>query len=242
MWFNTTTTQGGYLMGFGSQSHGASTNKDRQVWMSDTGQLNFGIMTGGGPISIQSPSSYNDGQWHQVVATDASDGLNLYVDGQLVNNNTTTSVPQKYLGYWRVGYDDVSGWNGSPTNSRFAGTVSDVAFYNVELSGTQVAMMYAQSGASLPTAPTGVTAKAGTGNATVSWTAPSSSNGSPVTAYVVTPFLSGEAEPPRTYNSTALSEVVDGLTKGQSYTFKVAAQNAGGTSANSVMSNAVSPK
>jgi galactose oxidase len=241
MWFNTTTTQGGYLMGFGTSPSGASLSKDRQVWMSNSGRLNFGIFTGS-RVSIQSPSSYNDGQWHQVVATEGSDGLDMYVDGQLVKNNTTTSLPQNYLGYWRVGYEDASGWNDSPTNSYFAGTISDVAFYNVELSSAQVSTQYSQSGAGLPTSPTNVTAKAGTGSATLSWTAPSSNNGSPITGYVITPFLDRVAEPPKTYNSTALSEVVTGLQKGHSYTFEVAAGNARGIGVNSVMSNAISPK
>ena len=126
--------------------------------------------------------------------------------------------------------------------SHFAGTISDVAFYTYELSSAQVSTQYAQSPASLPTAPTNVTATGGTGSATVNWTAPSSNNGSPITAYVITPFLNNVAEPAKTYNSTALSQVVTGLLSGQSYTFKVAAQNAGGTGANSLMSNAVSPK
>jgi Domain of unknown function (DUF1929)/F5/8 type C domain/Concanavalin A-like lectin/glucanases superfamily/Fibronectin type III domain len=244
MWFNTTTTQGGYLMGFGSASSGASARKDRQVWMSDSGQLNFGIITGsmaGSQVSIQSPSAYNDGQWHKVVATEGSDGLNLYVDGQLVKN-TPSSVPQSYLGYWRVGYEDASGWNGSPTNSHFAATISDVAFYNYELSSSQVSAQYAQSGASLPTAPTNVTAQAGTGSATVSWNAPSSNNGSPINGYVITPFLNNVAEPPKTYDSTALTQVVTELQKGQKYKFEVAARNGGGIGPNSLMSNVVSPK
>jgi len=54
--------------------------------------------------------------------------------------------------------------------------------------------------------------------------------------------LYGVAEPPKTYNSTALSEVVTGLQKGHSYTFEVAAGNARGIGVNSVMSNAISPK
>jgi galactose oxidase len=156
MWFKTTTTQGGYLMGFGTSPSGTSVSRDRQVWMSNSGQLNFGIYDNT-PISIQSPRSYNDGQWHQVVATDGPTALNLYVDGQVVSNLSTTSPPQPYLGYWRVGYEDASGWNGSPTNNHFAGTISDVAFYNVELSSAQVSSQYSQSGVqgAPPACPTG---------------------------------------------------------------------------------------
>src|SRR5262249_13426165 len=150
------TTRGGYLMGFGSSPSGASVNKDRQIWMSNSGQLNFGIYTGS-QLIIQSPHAYNHGQWHQVVATEGATGLNLYVDGQLVANTTTTTLPRNYLGYWRVGFEAVSSWKNAPTSSYFAGTISDVAFYNLELSGTQVSTQYTHNGIQAST-PTGVMA------------------------------------------------------------------------------------
>src|SRR5207245_10439865 len=45
------------------------------------------------------------------------------------------------------------------------------------------------SGPSVPGAPTGVTATAGHGSATVSWIAPASTGGSAITSYTVTPFI-----------------------------------------------------
>ena len=147
MWFKTTTTEGGYLMGFGSSPKGQSVSRDRQVWVSDDGRRNFGIFDGK-PLTIQSPRSYNDGHWHQVVATQGPDGLHLYVDGKLVSTKATTSRPQDYLGYWRVGYEDAAGWADSPTNNNFAGTISDVAFYNSELSSSHVHTQYQASAAS----------------------------------------------------------------------------------------------
>src|SRR5262249_31076610 len=98
------------------------------------------------------------------------------------------------------------------------------------------------SAAILPTSPTDVAATRGTGSATVAWATPSSDGGSPITEYVVTPSVDGVAEPPKTYNSTAVSQVVTGLQKGQSYTFEVAAGNAHGLGPNSMMSNTISPK
>jgi hypothetical protein len=95
--------------------------------------------------------------------------------------------------------------------------------------------------AGTPIAPTGVSATAIKGGATVSWTAPSSDNGSPITKYVITPFLNGVAEAPDTFNSTATKENVTGLQVGKSYTFKVAAINANGTGINSGLSNSVVP-
>jgi galactose oxidase len=143
MWFNATTTEGGFLMGFGSSPSGLSSDGDRQVWMSDDGQLNFGVFTGE-MVTVQSPGSYNDGNWHYVVATQGPDGMNLYVDGQLVGSNPT-SQSQSYVGYWRVGADNVDGWPDQPTSNYFEATISDVAFYNTELSGAQVQAHYQAS-------------------------------------------------------------------------------------------------
>jgi hypothetical protein len=95
--------------------------------------------------------------------------------------------------------------------------------------------------AGTPAAPTGVNPVPISGGAMVSWTAPAN-NGSPITKYVITPFLNGVAEAPKTFNSNATTESVTGLTKGQPYTFKVAAINANGTGTNSAMSISVAPK
>jgi hypothetical protein len=108
--------------------------------MSNDGQLNFGIFDGQ-TVVVQSPNSYNDGAWHHVVATQGWDGMNLYVDGQLVGTNSTNQS-QNYVGYWRVGGEDLSLWPYQPSSDYLAGTISDVAFYNTELSASQVLAHY----------------------------------------------------------------------------------------------------
>jgi predicted phage tail protein len=75
-----------------------------------------------------------------------------------------------------------------------------------------------------PTSPGAITASAGAGSSVVHWSAPASDNGYAVTAYVVTPFLAGVAQPARTFNSAATTQTVTGLSPG-SYTFRVAAEN-----------------
>ena len=151
MWFKTTTDNGGLLTGFGSSPSGMSDERDRLVWMSNNGQLNFGVYnaTAEQTVVVQSAQSYNDGNWHHVVATQGSDGMNLYVDGQLVGSNANGQA-QSYLGYWRVGAENLSGWPNSPSSNYFAGTISDVAFYNSELSAGQVLTHYQASGVALP--------------------------------------------------------------------------------------------
>ena len=59
---------------------GSSNSYDRHVYMQDDGQLVFGTYTGQ-LNTITSPASYNDGQWHHVVATQSGNGMKLYVDG-----------------------------------------------------------------------------------------------------------------------------------------------------------------
>ena len=91
----------------------------------------------------------------------------------------------------------------------------------------------------VPSAPTGVTAVRGNSSATVSWTAPASDGGSPITQYVVTGTPGGTATV--TGSPPATSVVVGSLANGTSYTFTVHATNANGNSAESAASNAVVP-
>jgi hypothetical protein len=99
------------------------------------------------------------------------------------------------------------------------------------------------SQAGTPGAPTGVTASAGNGSATVSWTAPSSNGGSAITSYTVTPFIGSTAQTPKTVTGSppATSTTVTGLTNGTSYTFTVTANNANGSGPASAPSSAVTP-
>ena len=147
LWFNTTTTSGGKLIGFGNAQSGASSSYDRHVYMETNGQLTFGVWVGS-QSKITSSKSYNDGKWHYLVATQGSDGMKLYVDDQLVASSPQTSA-QSYTGYWRVGGDRT--WNGT---SYFAGTIDEVAVYQFVLTPQQISAHYAASpaGAATPVA------------------------------------------------------------------------------------------
>jgi len=79
----------------------------------------------------------------------------------------------------------------------------------------------------LPTAPIGVTAKAGYRSAQVSWFAPNSSGTSPIGTYTVTASPGGASTTVGVSNT--LSAILTGLSAGTSYTFAVVATNASGS-------------
>jgi hypothetical protein len=119
------------------------------------------------------------------------------------------------------------------------GSDGKVDFHNGSPGTVQVVADLAGYFANPPGTPTGVTATAGNGQATVSWTAPSANGGSAITGYTVTASPGGATAAAA---ATATSATVTGLTNGTAYTFTVTAANAIGSSASSAPSAAVTPR
>jgi len=91
----------------------------------------------------------------------------------------------------------------------------------------------------VPTAPTSVTAVVRSRKAELHWKAPGATNGSRITAYVVTPYRNGVALPARVFSPDSTHATVTGLIPGRSYTFRVAARNHRGLGPQSSASNTV---
>jgi PKD repeat protein len=157
-WFRTTSTQGGRLLGFGNSSAGTSSTEqhDRMLYVSNQGQVLFGVRTrpeGTGFTStrvrrtIQSPSGLNDGQWHHAVGVLAGDGMRLFVDGQQVAARSDVNSGHGYYGYWRVGADAInSGWTSAPSSTRLNGDIDEAAVYYHALDASQIANHWNVSG------------------------------------------------------------------------------------------------
>ncbi|HEU4413974.1 MAG TPA: fibronectin type III domain-containing protein [Candidatus Angelobacter sp.] len=90
----------------------------------------------------------------------------------------------------------------------------------------------------VPGAPTGVVATGGNASATIAWTAPANTGGSPITGYTIT---SNPSNFKLTVPATQTGANFTGLTNGLTYVFTVHATNATGNSLESLPSNAVSP-
>ncbi|GAA3693018.1 hypothetical protein GCM10023081_32980 [Arthrobacter ginkgonis] len=155
-WFRTTTTRGGKIIGYGNWINGTADLMDRHLYMSNTGTLYFGVRQSGVRSTVNTTTRYNDGQWHHAVTTLGSNGMQLFVDGQLVASRADVTKGLDVLGYWKIGGDSMSSWGGRPTSSYFAGDIDEVAIYPSVLSAAQVQNHYVAgtTGAPMNVAPT----------------------------------------------------------------------------------------
>ncbi len=102
---------------------------------------------GNGP-ELTTPQNYNDGQWHYFVGV--SDGANdyLYIDGQLKSSGGNVGIlggasPDIFIG----GAPDYTTSSVNYSAQRyFAGALTQVAFFNTALTGTQVQTLYNSAG------------------------------------------------------------------------------------------------
>ena len=144
-WVKTSSTSGGKIIGYGSANTGSSGSYDRHVYMDNTGHIWFGVYTGA-TQTLSTTGTYNDNQWHQVVATLGANGMQLFIDGKRVGARTDVTAGQAYTGYWRVGGDNLNGWPSQPSSNYLAGLIDEVAIYPTVLGSNQVNNHYVASG------------------------------------------------------------------------------------------------
>lgn len=148
LWFKSTTSSGGKLVGFENTKNANSGTADRYVFMRNDGRLVFGGWINGGTKMITSPIAYNDGQWHMLVVTarpisgSTQQSANMYVDGSRVATGNTTTV-SNYSGYWRAGYGAIARVSGAPSSNAFIGSIDNFAVYLSELTASRIEIHYA---------------------------------------------------------------------------------------------------
>ncbi|MBF4630518.1 PKD domain-containing protein [Clavibacter michiganensis subsp. phaseoli] len=151
-WVKTTSTSGGKVVGYGNNSTGTSGNYDRMVYLDNDGRIFFGVYTGA-TQTLNSAPGFNDGKWHQIVATMSSAGMKLFVDGKLVGQRADTTAGQDYVGYWRVGGDNLGGWPNQPASYYLAGDIAQVSIYPTALTRADVVDHLVASGRTSPIPP-----------------------------------------------------------------------------------------
>ncbi|QQR52234.1 LamG domain-containing protein [bacterium] len=151
IWFKSTTGNGGRLMGFGSTATGASGTLDRHLYLDNAGHIIWGVSSSG-QQTVATAATYNDGSWHHVAASLGAGGLLLNVDGVRQGTNLGITTAANYTGYWRAGYDNLSGWPSAPTSSYLAATIDEARVYNRQLTDQEINNDYLAGFASLQNA------------------------------------------------------------------------------------------
>ncbi|NYD79162.1 PKD domain-containing protein [Arthrobacter cupressi] len=146
-WFRTNTGSGGEIIGYGNSESGVSADYDRVVYMSNVGRLYFGVQPNGGARqTISTLGSYNNNQWHHVVATLGSNGMQLFVDGVLQASRTDVTTAWPIDAYWRIGGDNLGNWTQRPSSRYLNGQIDEVAIYPTVLPLSRVQAHYVASG------------------------------------------------------------------------------------------------
>ncbi|WP_245931507.1 DUF1929 domain-containing protein [Actinokineospora auranticolor] len=195
------------------------------------------LFNGARPTITAAPPSTAYGQTISVSTPDAASisAVNLVSVGANTHQSDMDQrfVPLSYTkGVGKLDIQTPAGANLAPPGDYMLFLVNDAGVPSVAKTVRILPSITA------PSAPSAVAAVAGNGSATVSWSAPGD-GGNAITGYTVTPYIGEAAQTPVAVTGT--SAQVTGLANGTTYTFRVTATNAIGTSAPSLASNPVTP-
>ena len=188
-------------------------NGDRNISIAQGDTIKFRTLYAAGSTGV-CDSLYYGGD---VTSTAFSSLPGLMWQGSDTNMNITVSPTAPLGGSYRFAVY---------TSTLSGGSNNGTAFFVTVIAGALAA----------PQSPTGASATSGNGQATVSWTPPSS--GETPSSYTVT-SSPGALECEVAHPATSCN--VTGLTNGVAYTFTVVAANGGGNSSPSSASNSVTP-
>ncbi len=188
----------------------------------------------GSPAAAQTPVAYS------FVANTADDSVTEYAQGA-----TGKAAPVATISGASTGIDTPGGMAVDALGNLFVanqgnnsvteyppgatGDIAPVATISGASTGINSPIWVAVTPTFVPGTPTGVTATPGNTQITVSWSAPASDGGQPITGYKVSAQADGTAITQIINNPAATAAVISGLTNGTAYDITVAAINAVGT-------------
>ena len=149
-WFNTTTGNGGKLVGFGNSQTGNSGNYDKHVYMTNDGRLLFGVCNGGFAHRL------HPDRWRTTTASGTRWWPSRARPACSCSSTTTSSAAngqtnnQGYAGFWRVGGDNLGAWPDRPEHRLVRRSIDEVAIYASPISAAQIHDHFLKSGRTGP--------------------------------------------------------------------------------------------
>ena len=115
-------SSGGGILGRENAQNGSSTPTSWAplIWMDNSGNIGAGEYNGSTEATVVSSGTYNDGNWHYVVASFSSSTGPHPVYRRLIGRHRTraaTSMSTTRTAYWTIGY--VYGSSYTPTPSSY---------------------------------------------------------------------------------------------------------------------------
>ncbi len=145
LWFKTTTSKGGKIIGFTDTRSGITSGKhDREIIMEKDGSLRLYLRYEGTTFILSAVNKYNDGEWHHV-AVDCEGNTKLYVDGSPVDENEN-AIGETYSGYWVIGRNNETKGNGPEAIAEyFEGSLCEISITDIGSDTTDIiARMYSE--------------------------------------------------------------------------------------------------
>ncbi|MFI6164720.1 LamG-like jellyroll fold domain-containing protein [Micromonospora haikouensis] len=159
LWFKTSTPNGVLFSYQKDQVTPAATTTGAYVpalYVGSDGRLHGELGTANPAGAMSSPGPVTDGQWHHVVLAGNGGSQQLFLDGIQIGSLTgainlhTLDAGNAYMGAGFLGGAWPNQPHSTPTATFFTGSITDVAYHNRGLTGTDVAAAYESGRAGTP--------------------------------------------------------------------------------------------
>ena len=119
-----------------------SIDNQLQCRVLTTGEIRLILYHSGSFTTLNSTSTVNDGNWHNVTFTYSSSGMKIYIDGSLNVSNTVDVTPlTTATDNFLIGARRISG----TLSKYFDGQIDAVSIYDYALSSSQITTLYGSS-------------------------------------------------------------------------------------------------
>ncbi len=151
LWFNADAPANGDLQHlFSKDSSGYDTGGHLSIYLDATGRLEVRLQSASSDYVVNSAAAVSGGTWHHVALSFGTNGMELYLDGALIDTNAYTGG----LGTSSGGtgnYEPIAIGAGTQTSGNltiapvdqfFAGSIDEVAIIGSQLDATTIQQLY----------------------------------------------------------------------------------------------------